>query len=56
MTVVWLFPTPEVNRGVHVNINSNLVNERSQMLIFIVTIQAVLEKRMKKIGSRVYLI
>lgn len=56
MTVIRLFPTSEVNRGGHVNIKSNLVNERSQILIFIVTIEAVLEQRMKRIGSRVYLI
>lgn len=54
VTVVRLFPTPEVNRGGHVNIKSNLVNERSQILIFIVTI--VLEQRMKRMGSRVDLI
>lgn len=54
MTVVRLFPTPEVNRGGHANIKSNLVNERSQILIFIVTI--VLEQRMKRMGSRVDLI
>lgn len=56
MTVVRLFPTPEVNRGGHVNIKSNLVNERSQILIFIVTIEEVLEQRMRRIGSRVDLI
>lgn len=41
---VPLFPTSEVNRGGHVNIKSNLVNERSQILIFIVTIGAKHEK------------
>lgn len=41
---VPLFPTSEVNRGGHVNIKSNLVHERSQILIFIVTIGAKHEK------------
>lgn len=44
-----------VGRGRHFNRKDDLVNERGKILIFIVTIQEVLETRKKEIGSREYL-